>query len=99
MSFIITGVDWPSFHKIEKADGQTIAFGIDGFVVSVRLEKKKNYDDCWFLELRVNRVMTGGQKNSNVNLKPGDLLCGQLYKQEKDKPYGRLEVKKLPQFV
>jgi len=99
MKFVVTGVDWSLFHEIEKADGQLIDFTIDDLVVSVKLEKKKKYDDCWYVELLVDWVTTDGQNNSNVNLKPGDLLCGQLFKQEKDKSFGRLEVKKSPQLV
>jgi hypothetical protein len=96
MSLTITGVDWPLFKQIDQADSHPMVFGIEGIMVSVRLEKKKEYTDCWRVELLVNRVTTGGQNNPKVNLKPGDLLCGLLYKQEKDGSHGLLEIKNSP---
>jgi len=51
MSLTITGVDWPLFKQIDQADSHPMVFGIEGIMVSVRLEKKKEYTDCWRVEL------------------------------------------------
>jgi hypothetical protein len=99
MSLTITGVDWPLFKQIDQADSQPMVFGIEGIMVSVRLEKKKEYTDCWRVELLVNRVTAGRGKTPAFDLKTGDLLCGLLYKQKKDGSHGLLEVKKSPQLV
>jgi len=62
-------------NKLIKPDSHPMVFGIEGIMVSVRLEKKKEYTDCWRVELLVNRVTTGGQNNPKVNFKPGDCFA------------------------
>ena len=92
MFFKITGVDRQSFLK-EK--NRPIVIGIENLLVSVMVNYLQKNNDGWLIFVQILHVATKPVDKAGLELVPGRILKGILYKDEpknRGDDYGVLEM-------